>query len=85
MPKQRDAARPAVVAVIAVFKGIDTAQFNLAIIVTSQAEGGADHGFIEKLQTFVGTGALRRLDTDFTRLEAVQPEPDAGCHQSEYQ
>lgn len=83
--EQRDAAGAPVVPGIAVFEGIDTAQPEPPGVVAGQAHRGANNGFIEKLQTVVLTGATGRIDADFTRFQAIQPEPDADGSQGKKQ
>ena len=77
--EQRNAARTPVVPGIAVFEGVDAAQPEPPGVVAGQTHRGADNGFIEKLQTVILTGSTGRIDADFTRFQAIQPEPDADA------
>ena len=85
LPEQGDATGAPVVAGIAVFEGIDTAQLQMPVVVARRAQRANHHSAVEKLQPFFGTRRLRRPDSGFTGLQAVQPEPDTCRHQPENQ
>lgn len=86
MAEHGNATGSSVIARVAVFKGINTAQFQAPFVIAREAQRIADHGFVKKLQTFVMTGIPGSLHADFTCLEAIKPEPDAkGCQNKEQQ
>ena len=82
-PEQDDAALPAVVAGVAVFKGVGALQAQHAVVVTHQPQAAEGNGVVEQLQILVGTGAFRLTDAGFAGIEAVVPEPGQGAEKQD--
>lgn len=76
--EHRHATGTTVVASIAIFKFIDTAQFEPPLIVARHFKRTAGDGFVKKLQAIVSTSALGGFDTDLAGLEGIEPKPDTG-------
>lgn len=85
MAEHGHAARTTVIAGIAVFEGENPLPAEDAVIIANQFQGTAGNRFIEKLQAFLGTRLACRRDADFTRPQAVQPEPQSGAQGTEKQ
>lgn len=74
-PEQDNATLPAVVARIAVFKGVGALEAQQPGIVAGQTQAAKRDRIVKQLQIFVGTGAAGLQDTGLAGIQAVIPEP----------